>query len=102
MSRKSPMIPTKGPTFRPPLPEQRAMIEQTITNARRQGYELELKIEALELQLAAISDDPEETESGRKQLDEWATQKDQAYRVAKHFQAKLDRMPKPKPKDAAK
>lgn len=92
-------IPTPTKTFRPPLAEQRAMLEQSVTNWRRQGYDFELKILALDAQ-ADESEDAEAESDVQKQKAQWLRQAENCYKAARALEAKLAAMPRPKQKEA--
>src|SRR5690348_3641454 len=97
MARKpTSFIPPNGQRFAPPLEEQRAMVEEQIIGFRRQGYSIELQIEAFEAQ-----DDGSDGEKRDKMLIDLRAKRDNCWKSARHFEAKLAAMPMPKkPKPA--
>lgn len=99
MARKhrpgAPLIPVRGNTYRPPLEQQRAMIERQRDEFRSMGYKAELDIEAISVQEAG---DGEKLAESIKNLEH---QRDNCYASARLMEEKLKKMPVPKKKPKA-
>lgn len=81
-----------GTKFRPPLEQQRKQIEDAILEFRAKGYQCEINIEAFEVQEAG------DGEMQAKEIEKLKHQMENCYASARHLEAKLAAMPKPKAK----
>ena len=91
-------IPSKGTTFRPTVERKRAQLEHAREQFRAQGYEAELNIEALKVQIVEADADEEADDSIPRQITRLENTRDNAYRSARRMDELLSQLPAPKAK----